>query len=118
MNKFRKVILLALGTAAIIAGTISVPAQAAPPPPGYPSNEVLGYGQGSAASYVIRRGFYDSDADQGFGFDKAYHKHGIYSVGAISWARPWAERNVGGKGPTILPAYTPTRFNALGGVAM
>ncbi len=52
----------------------------------------MGYGQGSAANYPIRRGFYDSDADQGFGFDKAWWKHGIYSVGAISWAMGGTER--------------------------
>lgn len=75
-----------------MAGTVSAPAQAAPPPPGYPSNEVMGYGQGSAANYPIRRGFYDADANQGFGLDKAWWKHGIYSVGAISWAMGGTER--------------------------
>ncbi len=29
----------------------------------------------SLGSIPIRRGFYDSAADQGFGFDKAWNKH-------------------------------------------
>lgn len=31
----------------------------------------------------IRRGYYDAEKDRGFGFDKAYHKHGLTSLEAI-----------------------------------
>ncbi|MBF0807627.1 hypothetical protein E4U03_03215 [Rothia nasimurium] len=33
--------------------------------------------------FPIRRGYYDAETDRGFGFDKAYHKHGLTSLEAI-----------------------------------
>lgn len=55
----------------------------APPPPGYPTNEIFGVVSTPPGTVYVRRGFYDGDADQGFGFDKVYHKHNITSMDAI-----------------------------------
>lgn len=69
-----------------IALTSALPAQAAPPSKGYPTNEIKAWARDvTGYSYPIRRGFYDSDVDKGFGFDKIYHKHNLRSLGAIQF---------------------------------
>lgn len=54
----------------------------APPPAGYPTAQVMASFSNSFGGITIRRGFWDSGPDQGFGYDKAYNKHGITHIDA------------------------------------
>lgn len=82
---------------AALAATTLLPmqsAQAAQPPPGYPTADILAYGNDrNGISVPLRRGFYDPDVDQGFGWDKAWSKHGITTytpiTGSIDVATPF-----------------------------
>ncbi|MBC8091926.1 MAG: hypothetical protein H7Y15_08305 [Pseudonocardia sp.] len=74
-------------TVVLAAGLLSSPVAAAPEPPTgnlasvYPSNQVLGTVFDRDGRYIqIRRGFYNSGSNQGFGFDKAYNKHGLTDI--------------------------------------
>lgn len=71
-------------------------AQAAPPPKGYPTARIVAEVQNKHidASIPIRGGFYDGDANIGFGFDKVWHKHNIRSLRGMKFmaASPNAER--------------------------
>lgn len=79
-NIFRPAVAL------IAAATLIPTLTAAAPPPGYPSRQIMGYATDTyGASIPIRLGFYDSDADRGFGKDKAYYKHNIRSVSSIQF---------------------------------
>ena len=54
-----------------------------PPPqnPPYPINDVIAEATDLDGNRVVlRRGYYDAATDQGFGWDKAYWKHGIVNV--------------------------------------
>ncbi len=59
----------------------------APPPKGYPTSLVQCSftDPATGVKMITRRGFYDSTADQGFGWDKAWNKHGINSCAAIQF---------------------------------
>ncbi|GAA3316653.1 hypothetical protein GCM10017710_29260 [Arthrobacter ramosus] len=46
---------------------------------------MLANGTSSGILLPLRRGMYDADTDRGFGFDKAYSKHGIKSVAAVKF---------------------------------
>lgn len=65
-----------------------------PPPPGpYPINEVVAEATDLDGNHVVlRRGYYDASIDKGFGWDKAYWKHGIINPNVfkdlISHSRP------------------------------
>ena len=66
-----------------------------PPPqnPLYPINDVLAVATDLDGNRVVlRRGYYDASTDRGFGWDKAYWKHGIVNMGVfrdlISHSRP------------------------------
>ena len=50
----------------------------------YPASQILAYGQGHASNWPIRRGYFDGK--KGFGYDKSYHKHGIWNLKTMSWA--------------------------------
>lgn len=56
------------------------PSVAAMPPANYPMNDVFGHGSSPYGSIAIRRGFYDSDSNSGWAYDKARWKHGIWNV--------------------------------------
>jgi hypothetical protein len=74
----------ALIVALIGSAVLSGPAWAAQPPPGYPTSQVMATASNpTLGSIPIRRGFYDADIDQGWGMDKAWHKHNIWSVEAM-----------------------------------
>lgn len=82
MRKFRSVIsvLIAAVMAVISAGA----ATAGQPPPGYPTAEVMVTANHATLGPIpLHRGFWDSDTDQGFGVDKAWNKHNIWSVEAM-----------------------------------
>jgi Domain of unknown function (DUF4226) len=66
-----------------------------PPPlnPPYPINDVIAEATDLDGNRVVlRRGYYDAATQQGFGWDKAYWKHGIVNVNVfkdlISHSRP------------------------------
>lgn len=89
-----KVFVQLLAVACLLTAQ-TLPAQAAPQikqapiaiKAAYPSGDILGYAYDKTGrSWPIRRGFYNSTSDLGFGFDKAYHKHRIQSFGAINFA--------------------------------
>jgi len=74
-----RILASALGAAFMLAAPgIAV---AAPPPPGYPTSQILATAINPTLGNIpIRRGFWDSDTDKGWGYDKARHKHNIYSI--------------------------------------
>lgn len=64
-----------------------------PPPPPYPINDVVTDATDLDGNHVVlRRGYYDASTDKGFGWDKAYWKHGIINPNVfkdlISHSRP------------------------------
>jgi len=76
------------------------PAPEKPPPqnPPYPMNDVIAEATDLEGNRVVlRRGYYDAAKDQGFGWDKAYWKHGIVNVNVfkdlISHSRPVSNDN-------------------------
>jgi hypothetical protein len=83
MGRMRSKVALAIIFA---LGTVSMgvaPASAAQPPPGYPTSQVMTTASNPTLGGIdIRRGFYDGDIDQGWGMDKAWHKHNIWSLEA------------------------------------
>lgn len=73
---------LALVTASLLMAS-SGTANAAPPPPGYPTNTVKTTAINRTLGPIpIRQGFWNADTNRGFGFDKAIHKHNLYTVSA------------------------------------
>lgn len=52
---------------------------------GYPTNEIEGWAarKGSWHDIPLRRGFYDSKWDEGFGYDKARHTHNLSNKDVI-----------------------------------
>jgi hypothetical protein len=122
--------ILAVAGAVTLTTVISVTqAQAAvgslnnPPPKGYPtaSQKCSVTVPGTKVKMITRLGFYDSVVDHGFGYDKAYNKHGITSCGAINFVLlspvsyatstgkatqnydAWAEKLVNGKVVEEIP---------------
>ena len=60
-------------------------ATAGQPPPGYPSDEIMATANHATLGPIpLHRGFWDGDTDQGFGVDKAWNKHNIWSVDAMT----------------------------------
>jgi hypothetical protein len=67
--------------------------QAPPPPPPYPVNEVIAEATDLDGNHVLpRRGYYDASNGKGFGWDKAYWRHGVVNPNVfkdlISHSRP------------------------------
>ncbi len=65
----------------------------APPPHPYPVNEVIAEATDLDGNHVVlRRGYYDAATKQGFGWDKAYWRHGVVNPNVfkdlISHSRP------------------------------
>ncbi|MDV2992538.1 MAG: hypothetical protein N4J56_002192 [Chroococcidiopsis sp. SAG 2025] len=61
-----------------LPSTQEAPILDAPPPPGYPVNEiVMSTVDAASRSIIMRRGYWDANTDRGFGYDKIYHKHNI-----------------------------------------
>lgn len=59
-------------------------AEAAQPPAGYPTDQIMANIPNSVVGmFPICRGFYDGDIDQGWGMDKAWNKHNIWSLDAM-----------------------------------
>jgi hypothetical protein len=72
--------------------------QGPPPPPPYPTNEVIAEATDLDGNHVIlRRGYYDAATQQGFGWDKAYWRHGVVNPNVfkdlISHSRPVHQAN-------------------------
>lgn len=60
------------------------------PPAGYPAHELKAVvvNPNLHGTLPIRRGFYNADSDSaanGFGYDKAYHRHGFRDLESIKW---------------------------------
>lgn len=78
-----------LGAAVALVGVVLIgmaaqPASAAQPPAGYRTDEVMAKaGNPEIGTILIRRGFWDAVPDQGFGMDKVWNKHNIWSVSAM-----------------------------------
>lgn len=84
LRRWRSKVALTVVFAAAAAGLGAVPASAAQPPPGYPTSQVMATAANpTLGSIEIRRGFYDGAIDQGWGMDKAWNKHNIWSVEAM-----------------------------------
>lgn len=73
------VVLITLG---LLAGA-AAPAEAAQPPKGYQTSQVLATVENPRLGKIpLRRGFWDADSQRGFGMDKAWHKHALTSRAA------------------------------------
>lgn len=73
-------LLVALTGSAAVAS----PTWAAQPPAGYPTSQVMATAANPVLGNIqIRRGFYDADINQGWGLDKAWNKHNIWSTEAM-----------------------------------
>lgn len=64
-----------------------------PPPPPYPINEVVAEATDLDGNHVVlRRGYYDAEKREGWGWDKAYWRHGVVNPNVfkdlISHSRP------------------------------
>jgi hypothetical protein len=64
-----------------------------PQPPPYPINEVIAEATDlDGNSVLLRRGYYDASSGKGFGWDKAYWRHGVVNINVfkdlISHSRP------------------------------
>lgn len=75
-----------------------LPEQPPPQNPPYPMNDVIAVATDLDGNRVVlRRGYYDAAKDQGFGWDKAYWKHGIVNVNVfkdlIAHSRPVSNDN-------------------------
>ena len=101
----RSKVALTVVIAAAAVGVGAAPAGAAPPPPGYPTSQVMSTAANpTLGSIQIRRGFYDSAVNQGWGMDKAWHKHNIWSVEAMR--RVMLSTNITNQGlQHLLKAY-------------
>lgn len=78
---FLKAVLVSV-MAILLSSTI---VYAAPPPPGYPTSQIMAQVKNSKYGTIpLRRGFYDSATNKGWGMDKAWHKHNLYSLNAQS----------------------------------
>jgi hypothetical protein len=99
--------LLIAGIAATGTGLVSAgPVMAAQPPAGYPSTDTIATVSSSThGSFPIRRGFYDADINRGWGFDKAYHKHNIWSTNAMKKVMASTNSTLQGNGNYNLKAY-------------
>lgn len=67
--------------------------QAPPPFPPYPINDVIAEATDLDGNHVVmRRGYYDASTEKGFGWDKAYWRHGVINPNVfkdlISHSRP------------------------------
>ncbi|MCX2931469.1 hypothetical protein ORI20_14395 [Mycobacterium sp. CVI_P3] len=72
--------------------------EAPPPSPSYPINDVIAEATDLDGNHVVmRRGYYDAATQQGFGWDKAYWRHGVINPNVfkdlISHSRPISNTN-------------------------
>ncbi|WP_319437589.1 hypothetical protein [Mycobacterium sp. RTGN5] len=80
-------------------GVQAVDFKEAPPPSSpYPINDVVADATDLDGNHVVmRRGYYDAQTQQGFGFDKAYWRHGVINPNVfkdlISHSRPISNTN-------------------------
>lgn len=87
-------------------GPLAASASAAPPPPGYPTQQIMTTANNPAlGSIPIRRGFYDAAVNQGFGFDKAWNYHNIWSGEAMRRVMLSTNYTKQGNGNYALKAY-------------
>ena len=63
------------------------PTELAPPPSGYPVNEVvMSTTDANNRTVLMRRGYWDANQPNGgFGYDKLYHKHNIKNKNAVKF---------------------------------
>lgn len=82
--KTRKLTILAALVMVVATVVPAGAASAAPPPAGYPTDQIMATAQNASLGPIpIHRGFWDAAPDQGFGMDKAWNKHNIWSVEAM-----------------------------------
>ena len=95
--------ILVLG---VVGAVVAIPAQAAPPPAGYPTQQIMTTANNAVLGGIpIRRGFWDSDAGQGFGMDKAWHYHNLPSLKAQRNVLLSSNRTLQANGNWLLRAY-------------
>jgi hypothetical protein len=95
------------GAVVVLASMLTAsPALAAPPPPGYPTQQIMATAKNPGfADIPIRRGFWDADAGQGFGFDKAWNYHNITTLSGQQKVMLSPTRKQQGNGSWRLTAY-------------
>ena len=84
MPQLTRLVIATLALSLSVA-TLASPADAAPPPAGYPSATVISVTHNArlGVGIPLRRGFYDGDQDAGFGWDKLWNKHNIWDANAV-----------------------------------
>lgn len=105
IRRWRSKVALTVVIAAAAMGFSGAPAVAAQPPAGYPTSQVMATASNpTLGSIQIRRGFYDSAVNQGWGMDKAWNKHNIWSLEAMR--RVMLSTNITNQGAQhLLKAY-------------
>lgn len=88
-------------TAATISGQVNPAESGLNARQSYDSDTVEAWTANKLYAYdymPVRTGFYNGDADLGFGYDKAYHKHNLTNVGTIIFAleSPYAKARTDG----------------------
>ena len=95
-----------LAIVGVVATVSAAPAYAAPPPAGYPTDQIMTTANNPVLGGIpIRRGFYDADAGQGFGMDKAWHYHNLPSLTAQKYVLESTNRTLQGNGSWRLRAW-------------
>lgn len=85
---------------------VPVAAVADPPPPGYPTEQIMASANNAVLGDIfLRRGFWDADAGQGWGFDKAWHYHNIKTLLGQTKVMMSTNRVLQGNGNWQLRAY-------------
>jgi hypothetical protein len=90
----------------VLATGVPVAAIADPPPPGYPTEQIMASASNPVLGDIfLRRGFWDANAGQGWGFDKAWHYHNIKTLLGQTKVMMSTNRVLQGNGNWQLRAY-------------
>jgi len=101
--RFLGAALAAVGVAFTLT---AAPAYAAPPPAGYRTDQIMTTANNPVLGDIpIRRGFYDADANQGFGMDKAWHYHNLPSLTAQKYVLESTDRTLQSQGSWRMRAW-------------
>jgi|GEM_PF-5290139 len=90
MRKLGTLLLLSLF---LVAANYTTSTATPPDPNVYDTSEILFTSETAVGGIALRRGYWDPDETnrytgkpgEGFGYDKAYHKHGVTDINLIAW---------------------------------
>lgn len=97
----------ALSLSSLGVDDASAAGPAAPPPAGYPVASIVGNAHNAKFGTIpIRRGYYDADANKGFGWDKIWNKHRITTISAAQVVMGSTNATLQGNSNWLLKTYT------------